>query len=127
MTQNNIEPVVFAEGEFVCIWEKDPFATKDILTSSDGRVVFVDENMVVVQHSSYERYAYAPRASDGEYVRIAAMSMKIKEGQYERIAISGMPGGPAVLRKHGDRDGIWKVVFGLSESITPTARVGACN
>lgn len=117
MTQNNTEPVVFAEGEGVIVWEKDCFSTTDMLLSTDGRVVFVDESMVVVQHSVIERFAYAPRASDGEYVRIAARSMKVEEGQYERIAVSGIKGGPAVLRKHGDKDGIWKVVFGLSEQV----------
>lgn len=115
MTENHSEPASFVRGAWVHVFEKDSFSTTDILSSSAGRVVFVDEKMVVVQHSVIERYAYAPRASDGEYVRIAARGMEVKDGQYERIAVSGMKGGPAVIRKHGDKDGIWKVVFGLSD------------
>ena len=101
MTENHAEPVSFVEGTWVLLFEKeDSPSTEDTLMSSDGVVVSVDENKVVVRRSAIELNTFSPRATDGEYVRIGL------EGSLSPIT---------VLRNHGDREGIWKVVFGLSD------------
>lgn len=101
MTENHAEPVNFVEGTWVLLFEKEnPPSTEDALMSSDGVVVSVDENMVVVRRSAIERNTFSPRASDGEYVRIGP---------------DGSLSPTTVLRNHDDREGIWKAVFGLSD------------